>query len=40
VTKADKTIDLADPDYTPLNDVDAKNWEACGFLGVVRCLVR
>lgn len=29
VTKADKVIDLADPDYKPLNDVDAKNWQAC-----------
>lgn len=29
VTKADRTIDKADPDYKPLNDVDAKNWDAC-----------
>ncbi|KAF2263451.1 amidase [Lojkania enalia] len=28
VTKADKSIDIADPNYTPLNDVDAKNWAA------------
>ncbi|KAF2839400.1 amidase signature enzyme [Patellaria atrata CBS 101060] len=28
VTKADKSIDKADPSYTPLNDVDAKNWNA------------
>lgn len=29
VSKADKAIDLADPDYKPLNDLDAKNWQAC-----------
>ena len=29
VTKADQSIDKADPDYQPLNDVDAKNWTAC-----------
>ncbi|KAF2498692.1 amidase [Lophium mytilinum] len=28
VTKANKSIDKADPNYTPLNDVDAKNWKA------------
>lgn len=26
VTTADKSIDLIDPNYTPLNDLDAKNW--------------
>ena len=29
VTKADQNVDKADPDYKPLNDVDAKNWNAC-----------
>ena len=29
VTKADKSIDLFDHDYEPLNDDDRKNWEAC-----------
>lgn len=29
VTKADQTIDKADPDYELLNDVDAKNWDGC-----------
>ena len=29
VTKADQTIDKADLDYQPLNEVDAKNWNAC-----------
>ncbi|KAF2878553.1 amidase signature domain-containing protein [Massariosphaeria phaeospora] len=28
VTKADKSIDRADPDYAPLNNVNAKNWSA------------
>lgn len=27
VTTADKSIDVADPNYTPLNDLDAKNWK-------------
>ena len=26
VTTADKSVDLIDPDYVPLNDLDAKNW--------------
>jgi amidase len=29
VTKADKNLDIPDNGFTPLNDVDAKNWEAC-----------
>lgn len=29
VTKADKTIDKFDNDYSPLNETDRKNWEAC-----------
>jgi amidase len=28
VTKADQTVDIADPNYEPLNDLDAKNWNA------------
>ncbi|KAF2249813.1 amidase signature enzyme [Trematosphaeria pertusa] len=28
VTKADQSIDKANPNYKPLNDVDAKNWKA------------
>jgi len=31
VTRADKTVDKSDPHYEPLNDVDAKNWEACQY---------
>lgn len=31
VTKADKTIDVPDPDYKPLNDTDAKYWDACQY---------
>lgn len=27
ITTADKTVDVADPDFVPLNDLDAKNWE-------------
>lgn len=26
VTRADKSVDTIDPDYIPLNDLDAKNW--------------
>ena len=29
VTKADKTVDIFDKSYTPLNDIDRMNWEAC-----------
>lgn len=29
VTKADQKIDKANPDYQPLNEVDARNWNAC-----------
>lgn len=29
VTKADKSIDLFDREYEPLNDADRQNWEAC-----------
>lgn len=32
VTKADQTVDKADPNYEPLNNVDAQNWDACKFL--------
>jgi amidase len=32
VTKADQTVDIADPNYEPLNDLDAKNWNACKSL--------
>lgn len=33
VTKTDKSIDLFDRNYQPLNDQDRKNWEACKSLG-------
>lgn len=29
VTKADSTIDVLDKSYTPQNDLDKRNWEAC-----------
>lgn len=29
VTKADKVVDVIDPSYIPLNDLDKKNWEWC-----------
>lgn len=29
VTRADQEVDLPDPSYTPLNETDRKNWEAC-----------
>ena len=29
VTKADKSVDLFDNDYAPLNEVDKINWESC-----------
>ena len=29
VTKADKSIDLFDNDYTPLNEKDKRNWQSC-----------
>ena len=29
ITKADKSIDLFDNDYAPLNEVDKMNWESC-----------
>ena len=29
VTRADKTIDRAMPGYTPLNEIDELNWNAC-----------
>ena len=29
VTIADKTVDLFDHKYQPLNEKDRKNWEAC-----------
>lgn len=32
VTKADKSLDLFDHDYQPLNETDRKNWEACKSL--------
>ncbi|KAL9036399.1 MAG: hypothetical protein Q9214_006152 [Letrouitia sp. 1 TL-2023] len=28
VTKADKSLDKAPENYEPLNDIDAKNWDA------------
>lgn len=28
VTKADKTIDVIDNSYEPLNEIDRKNWDA------------
>jgi hypothetical protein len=29
VTTADKSQDIADKNYKPLNELDATNWEAC-----------
>jgi len=29
VTRADKDVDKFDSSYSPLNDLDAKNWNAC-----------
>ena len=29
ITKADKSIDLFDNDYAPLNGVDERNWQSC-----------
>lgn len=29
VTKANASIDKADPNYMPLNETDEKNWNAC-----------
>jgi amidase len=29
VTKADKSQDKADSNYKALNELDARNWEAC-----------
>lgn len=29
VTRADKSVDVFDYGYQPLNEVDRKNWEAC-----------
>lgn len=29
VTKVDKSIDLFDNDYAPLNEVDRMNWQSC-----------
>ena len=31
VTKADKSIDLFDHSYEPLNDKDRNNWLACKY---------
>lgn len=31
VTKADKGVDGVDETYTPVNEVDRANWEACEF---------
>ena len=36
VTRANRDIDLVDNTYTPINDVDRKNWEACKW----KCLLR
>ena len=35
VTKADKSIDLFDNDYQPLNADDRKNWQACKSIFVL-----
>ena len=32
VTKADKSVDTFDHHYQQLNEVDRKNWEACGWI--------
>jgi hypothetical protein len=32
ITKADKTIDVADKDYKPLNEEDRLVWEDCKLL--------
>lgn len=29
VSRADKAVDQADPAYSPVNDTDRANWEAC-----------
>jgi amidase len=29
VNQADESVDIADPNYKPLNSVDQRNWEAC-----------
>jgi len=31
VTKADKAVDVVDPSYQPLSEVDKMNWDACMF---------
>ena len=31
VTKADKAVDVVDPSYEPLSEVDKMNWDACMF---------
>ena len=37
VTKADKSIDAFDEDYSPLNEVDQKNWAACKSILILSC---
>ena len=41
VTKADKSIDVVDTSYRPLNPTDKMNWEACRFDAFLRlsCLL-
>jgi amidase len=31
VTRADKNVDVADPNHKALGDLDQKNWDACEF---------
>ena len=31
ITKVDKDVDKFDETYSPLNDLDRKNWEACAY---------
>ena len=31
VTRADKILDQAEPDYVPLSDLDKLNWDACKY---------
>jgi amidase len=35
VTKARKDLDVPNPEYQPLNEVDERNWLACGY--TLRC---
>lgn len=41
VTRADKSVDVFDHGYQPLNEVDRKNWEACKpFLAISSVVLR